>query len=226
MTLRWHLYDKLYDLKVIEASFLWLEIEPTAELLESPPHEVNIVQQLINSELSRRATALLIDWKKDDPVGKLVIQLRITGIETEYITGRINQKEKDLKVFQAEITPVTQSERFNARASIPSTFKTVSLEDLREIAIKLNEKPKFLFPEMRTSIEEEALSRITDKPLPIKKRNSYLKLIKGLLKKQGINPAERGNIKQLIGMVENAGEILGKDAVGDILKEIQGLSES
>jgi hypothetical protein len=75
-------------------------------------------------------------------------------------------------------------------------------------------KPKFLFPEMRT----ESAEGTTDKPVNSKKRNSYLKLIKGLLEKLNIDPSERGVSKQL----EKIGS-LSNDAILDILKEVQDL---
>ncbi len=212
MTIQWPLYNKLYRLNVTEAALLWLEIEPTPELIESPPHGAQVVQELINNKLYDRAKALLIDTEKDDPVGQCVIDSRVTPNWTEYFKGRMTKEQYHFKVFQAETKPVTQAERFNALASIPLTFETATLKDLREIALELGEKPKFLFHE-----ENE------EKPLNTKKRNSYLKLIKGLLKKQGIDPNERGIAKSLVGMVKDAKQSLEDDAIRDILKEVQDL---
>jgi hypothetical protein len=91
--------------------------------------------------------------------------------------------------------------------------------ELKEIAQHRNEKPKFLYLEMRVS------EKNLDEKVHPKKRNSYLKIIKGLLKKQGIDPGERGNTDALIGIVAAAGQNLRKDAIGDILKEVTDLIE-
>jgi hypothetical protein len=100
----------------------------------------------------------------------------------------------------------------------------ISRSELETIAHDIRKKPKFLFPEMVANSADNNEPNIEEKPLNTKKRNSYLKLIKGLLKKQGINPSDRGNIKILIVIVESAGQTLGKDAIGDILREVGDLS--
>jgi hypothetical protein len=104
-------------------------------------------------------------------------------------------------------------------------FSSASRCDLIRVAEELGQAPKFLFPEMVEDLAEPAILSIQHKPLPTKRRNSYLKLIKGLLQKQGIDPRERGNIKILIGIVESAGQTLGKDAIGDILREVGDLKD-
>jgi hypothetical protein len=90
----------------------------------------------------------------------------------------------------------------------------IARSKLKELAEKLNTKPKFLFSESRKRID-----------LPAKSRNSYLKLIKGLLVDKGIDPGERGIAKQLKGMVQHADESLGDDAIRGILEEVKNLDE-
>jgi hypothetical protein len=88
-------------------------------------------------------------------------------------------------------------------------------EELKELAIKLGVMPKFLFPESRNS----------EKPLNSKKRNSYLKLLKGVFVEKGIDFNQRAIAKTLAGYTERAGCKLGEDAIRSVLEELQNLSE-
>jgi hypothetical protein len=100
---------------------------------------------------------------------------------------------------------------------------TIARSKLKELAEELGTKPKFLFPEMREQVKVDE-SELTSGNRPSKTRpTSYLKLIKGLLRKLSINPTERGIAKKLEGFVSEVGESLGDDKIRDILKEIDDL---
>jgi hypothetical protein len=104
-------------------------------------------------------------------------------------------------------------------------YLKISRSELKIIACDIGKKPKFLFPEMVADSADNNELNIEEKPLNTKKRNSYLKLIKGLLQKQGIDPSERGTAKSLVGIVKDAKQSLEDDAIRGILKEVQDLEE-
>jgi hypothetical protein len=100
---------------------------------------------------------------------------------------------------------------------------TIARSKLKELAKELDTKPKFLFSEMREQIKAGE-SELTSGNRPNTTRpTSYLKLIKGLLKKLSIDPTDRGVAKKIEGWISETGESLGDDKIRDILKEINDL---
>jgi hypothetical protein len=100
---------------------------------------------------------------------------------------------------------------------------TIARSKLKELAKELDTKPKFLFPEMREQVKADESNLASGNQPSTTRPTSYLKLIKGLLKKLSINPTDRGIAKKLEGFVSEAGESLGDDKIRDILKEIDDL---
>lgn len=53
MDIAWNLYDALERLPTMDAAFLWNEIEPTRELLQSPPRHVQLRYGWIKREVEK-----------------------------------------------------------------------------------------------------------------------------------------------------------------------------
>jgi hypothetical protein len=92
-------------------------------------------------------------------------------------------------------------------------FSTASRSALLKVANDLKLTPIFLFPEMVQNASEITTLTIEERPLNSKKRNSYLRLIKGLLKKLDMNPSERGVAQELEKLTELADDRLGEDTI-------------
>jgi hypothetical protein len=121
--------------------------------------------------------------------------------------------------LSAMIQAIEKAKRENA-GDEPANTRKVKRTVLKKMANEKGQKPKFLFPEMRLDSTQTTTPKLEDKPLPTKARNSYLRLIKGLLKNAGIEPTERGLAKSLEGMVTRSGETLRQDKLRAILTEI------
>jgi hypothetical protein len=52
MTIRWEIYHKVQNFKLIDAALLWLEIEPSEELIDSPPYRVRTMQQVLSDAVN------------------------------------------------------------------------------------------------------------------------------------------------------------------------------
>ncbi|KGF72845.1 hypothetical protein DO97_03705 [Neosynechococcus sphagnicola sy1] len=124
--------------------------------------------------------------------------------------------------------------------------RRVTRQSLIQMAQKLGEKPKFLFPETRDedegkarnkadvksiadvesivdvkSMTEPALNR--DKPLDPRKKKTYLLLIMALCKKSGIDFNERAVSKTLVGMINRIGGRRTEATIREILEELKAL---
>jgi hypothetical protein len=231
MSIHWETYQKTHTFSLLEAAFLWLEIEPTKEGLESPSHPVEARRKLLNDEINRyykewmylsvhslMQTGISEDEAFDQYIRSaqenFVENMREWGLTEQQI---IEKKEQICK------TLITKSDRFKLQFE-DTEINEVSSNTLREIAKKLDERPKFLFPEIMIDIAGVTPSDNVE-IINTKRRNSYLKLIKGLLHDREIDPGERGIAKGLEGMVKAAKQSLGDDVIRDILKEVQDLEE-
>jgi hypothetical protein len=230
MSIRWETCQKTHAFSLLEAAFLWLEIEPTKEGLESPPYFVEARRKLLSHEINRyhkewmhrfvhslMQTGISEDEAFDEYIRSVqenfVENMRQWGLTEQQI---IEKKERICK------TLVTKSDRFKLQCE-DTEINEVSSDTLKEIAKRLDERPKFLFPENMNNIAEITTSDSEDKPLHTKERKSYLRLIKGLLKKVSTYQSTEVKAIQLEGWVSEAGESLGDDKIRNILKEIDDL---
>jgi hypothetical protein len=233
----WNDYQYCDEFSFLEAAFLWLEIEPNDKQKKEPPIHVKGLNDKIKKFVISKRWEKLLSQKEDAEgfIFKQVLEKRKDKIfssfsELENLFGpkedRDDRSQEERWVIEKE-KPCSEVEREEVFARMPpgEFYDSVTREELLCFADLLGEKPKFLFPEMMTNIAKITTSDSEDKPLPTKKRNSYLKLIKGLLQKQGIDPSERGIAKILVGIVKDAKQSLESDAIRGILKEIQDLEE-
>jgi hypothetical protein len=220
MSNKWNDYRYCDDFSFLDAAFLWLELDSNHEQTRNPPVAVKGLKDKMEKFVKSKRWEKLLSLQEDKE-----------GFIFEEVLNLRNEKKVSIAPYVPRKTvpsddldpkrPCSDVERQELFTQMPpgSSKDSVSKEELQCFADSLEEKPKFLFPEMR----DDSIKNLEDKVHP-KKRNSYLKLIKGLLQKQGIDPIERGNIKILIGIVESAGQTLEKDAIGDILREVGDLS--
>jgi hypothetical protein len=52
MNIHWEIYQRMHEFPLLEAAFLWLEIEPAKEMLESLPFSVEAKRKLLHYELN------------------------------------------------------------------------------------------------------------------------------------------------------------------------------
>jgi hypothetical protein len=226
MTIRWDIYSKVSDFTPLEAAFLWCEIEPTSELLEFPPHLVLKIKSQINQAFTQ-----ILTKRCREQINRAMAK----GLsETEAIEKVISGTHKSASLYRLSLSGLSESEKLAQQEKIlPNTphrphihefhllekgheiLQPSSLDRkiLIEIAELLGGKPKFLFP----GVDNDSVST--------KERQSYLRLIKGLLNRIGKDPAERGITKELLGFVTDAGQRLSHQTVLKILKEVQELEE-
>jgi hypothetical protein len=211
VTINWQLYSKLDNFTLREAAALWLETSPDSE---HPGLEM--MERLLNQTLVK--IKLESFGENEEEAYNRVFTLICFN---RYSSGNTTPDFPVKKGSGKGIIPASGSDIAKIKNSAKEyRFSSISRSDLIKIANELNHTPKFLFPESR----QTNTSTLEDSLQP-KKRNSYLKLIKGLLHKQGIDPGERGIAKRLVGMVKDAKQTLGDDAILVILKEIQQLDE-
>jgi hypothetical protein len=241
MGIRLDIYQKVKKFSILDAAYLWLEKDPN----EIKSYDVGCIEELITEHLNLRQKRWAVFLsQQDDPektIHKLVVENRKIHLRNSFdflpislgwepaeerYKKSLSQDEKDKLWENAQEDPVTEKERQVLFSEMPPGVSSdVTREELIEVAEKLGEKPRFLFPEISKNNSETIAQNIEELPLHTKKRNSYLRLIKGLLKKQGINPGERGIAKSLVGIVKDAKQSLEADAIRGILKEVQNLEE-
>ena len=237
MEINWKNYRRVESFSLLDAAFLWLEIKPTPEMHSSLPLYVSATMKAIAKELDLSEYELFLGvahkFMQEDEISeveaiKRVLQppLRVKGFEEE----TLKPVQVDVRL-DPNVDPVWQM-RWELRKHFSRHRKSegdveVSRIDLKELAKKWGETPKFLFPEATKGSSQTTTTdlNIENKFLSTKERNSYLKLIKGLLLKQGMKPGERGIAKSLEGMVKDAHQSLGDDKIRNILKEVQNLDE-
>jgi hypothetical protein len=240
MAIRWEIYHRVQDFKLIDAAFLWLEIEPSEELLASPPYTVRTMQQVLNDAVNDITSEKLIQHAKKaaekEGISKVDVLKRLFSnppkrrpiILNEFAPPE-NLSPRDMaqelvRIFGIDSDSLTENSwedltrQWNTNTNLE---KVVSRDHLMEVAEAWNESPKFLFPEMMKDIAKITASDSEDKPLNPKKRNSYLRLIKGLLNRVSKSHPGEVTAKELSGWVKDAGEELGQDAIRAILKEIK-----
>jgi hypothetical protein len=250
MNIRWDIYRKLDNFSFSDAAYLWLEREPVIndEAWKNDPYDVRRQEERIRDCVKYRRWKVYLS-QQDDPeevIKKMVIENRcnclrwkgdspfglegILDIPADWTPPEERNKtpmSKDELWEKAKRDPVTDIERKTLYERMPpgsSEFK-VSREELIEVAEELEETPRFLFPDISENASRTIVQNSEEQRLNPKRRNSYLKLIKGLLYKLKIDPGERSISKSLEGMITDAGETLTAEVVLSILKEVQALEE-
>lgn len=103
----------------------------------------------------------------------------------------------------------------------------ITRSELEEIARNVDQKPKFLFPEERSKNNEgNHQSNLPFSPPNGKERNTYLKILAGLLLAQGYKiPYERGDAKRLESLLQLnlKKEVPTDETILNILRKIKNL---
>ncbi len=126
MSINWELYDLLERFWLVEAACLWLEIEPTTQIKENPPHEVIRIMSFMEEKLY----VYRAGWAA--PSKLIKTDGHPLPVETCRVRHGINYSLEE------------------ARNQIPLVFKS----DLLKLAQELGKKPKFLFQEAREQDDE------------------------------------------------------------------------
>jgi hypothetical protein len=230
VNINWQLYQKLDRFTLREAATFWLEVP-----LNSEDPQLEIIERLINKTLVEiNLNFFKEEYKEVVRTDQQAYDLLLTKIALDHLENndpslysKVSRNPslysiEDVlhqKILYATPTHIGKIKRSDKEFR----FKSVYRNELIEVANMLDQKPKFLFPNLVQDKSQTLTQNISDKPPSTKERNSYLKLIKGILKEQGLDPGERGIAKELSGMVDRAGQSLGQDKIRGILKEIQEL---
>jgi transcriptional regulator with XRE-family HTH domain len=214
MAPNWELYKKIDYFTLREAATLWLETP-----LGSEHTDLEMIERLLNETLVKiwLKTFKTHGKSRQEAYDSL---LAVITINRNAVSHNFSMEDLS-KIKELPHATYGMIEKMK-RSQEDYRFEIISRSKLIEIAKELGEKPKFLFPDVDQ--DKSKLTTLQDKPLSTKERNSYLKLIKGLLQEQKIDPGERAIAKKLSGMTDRTELSLGEDTIRRILKEIQDLA--
>jgi hypothetical protein len=151
--IRWKVYRQMPKFFLLEAAFLWLEIVPRKEELESPPHFVEAQKKILNDAifqyyLRRMAEGLKLRAKPGLSDTEIIDEyMRSDGPYHLLVKMGLDEHHDDREEQIGRIS-YTLADRYYERLR-PKEYEAVSSDTLKEIAKILNERPKFLFLEAR-----------------------------------------------------------------------------
>lgn len=200
MSIQWAAYD-LYDgFTVFDAACLWLEIEPSREVMANVPPSVETVFTALKRNFGGCSESF---FAINQANGELIYPLpprgeRREGFNEEYLLLPDNP-EADCFWF-------------------PGTY---SRQQFIDYANQKDQRPKFLFPEERDSSGVVSPDDQIDNNYPGKKRrpNTWRRLVKILAIASGNLPDDSDAVGRLLRIAETNGIKLGDDTIRDCLKE-------
>jgi hypothetical protein len=220
MAIRWDIYQKSEEFKLIDAALLWLEIEPTPEIRESPPFAaLKLIEQMateINQIKYEFWISVAGDLAQKEGISEVRSTQNVMGI-SEVEAASAAQRRIDLAAvsyYAANVQPINYGNLLDqarmdlrkwVRGDMPlSGEQTVTKHDLEKLAKSREETPKFLFPEAIEQDNNEWNKGEVSK-------SSYKKLINALLAKENINSLNSEAAGQIEKIVDNYGNSINPD---------------
>jgi hypothetical protein len=217
--IRWKVYRQIPNFSLLEAAFLWREIELTKEGLESPPHFVEAQRKILNDKIfylyiRRMDEGLQLHAKPGLSKTEKINEYMRSDEGPYYLCAKMGLVEHHDDPEEEQIGRISYTlvDRYYERLK-PKEYEAVSSETLKEIAEILNEKPKFLFPECQG---EEKLHHA--------EKTALLKVIIGLFP-ESIDPKKSDAVGKLKGAFQLHGIGLDDKTIRKLLKEISPLTE-
>jgi hypothetical protein len=227
MSIHWETYQKIYRFSLLEAAFLWLEIEPTQENLESPPHSVEARRKLLNDEINHYIHQLVTDdfysllksgLSEEEAIDEF-LRLPNKKVYKVFLMG-LTEHQKVQEEERSPETPITQIDQYYAYFEYRE-IKEINSITLKEIAKILNERPKFLFREEIKKLDSERQKNDEGKWKGVRK-SSYIKLMKFLLKAGNFNIQDKSTARTIAEKAQREGiEMLDEDTLRSLLDEVE-----
>jgi hypothetical protein len=227
MSIHWETYQKTHKFSLLEAAFLWLEIKPTKEDLESPPYCVEARRKLLNDEINHYIHQLVTDdfysllksgLSEEEAIDEF-LRLPNKKVYQVFLMG-LTEHQKLQEEERSPETPITQRDHYYTYFEYRE-IKEINSITLKEIAKTLNERPKFLFREEIKKLDSERQKSDEGKWNGVRK-SSYRKLINFLFKeaKLDINDINIVSAIQLKAQTANI-EVLDDDTLRSLLDEVE-----
>jgi hypothetical protein len=208
--IQWEIYHRAGSFPLLEAAFLWLEIEPTPELLVSPPHRVLTLMKIMEHEID------IIQFEFWLAVAERIMESKKLSFSeaVEYIVKPI---PSELELEIRELLPSVKKQKprtdFEAKRALRNHMafdskngtKSVHTVELKKLADKWEEKPKFLFPDF-----EEKFNK-----------TSYYKLIKVLCAAAKIDIKSKDAAGKILAQSQLTGIKITEPTILKILDEVE-----
>jgi hypothetical protein len=239
MEINWEVYHRVPKFKLLEAAFLWLEIEPSEELLASPPYRVQTMQRVLNDALD--------DIKAQELIQEAEKLARKEGIPKVDVLKRLfsdppnEPKQRIVPGYLPKLLPIERSRRemvyeiirifgIDSDHLTESSWesltrdwctdlnleKTVSRDCLIKVAEAWNESPKFLF-------SEETVNPMSDDGFEKGKprKSSYQKLIEALCLSVNIDLKSKDAVGKIKVWADRVGNGISDTTIRKILDEVE-----